>query len=343
MITSIATRTIDVSKPGTVPDEIYSSAEPLILRGLVKEWRLTQIGLSSDAQAVEYLKSHYNGASTLICFGDPSIKGRLFYDHDVKKLNYETRRGRIDEALDFILNSSGDEEPPACYVASNRIDTHFGAEFRESNDVIFPHLAVDPQKPPIASIWIGNRITASCHYDAPDNIACCAVGRRRFTLFPPDQIYNLYPGPLEPTPGGQAISMVDFNNPDYEKYPCFKDAMAVAQCAELEAGDALFIPSMWWHHVEALSPFNLLINYWWNVSPGYMGSPMDALKHAMLNLRDRPENEKQAWRHIFEYYVFGPAKRASEHLPEHALGELGPMNDITSRKLRAYLLSRLNR
>src|SRR5690606_12864655 len=196
---------------------------------------------------------------------------------------------------------------------------------------------------PLTSIWIGNPTLVSAHYDAPNNIAVCIAGHRRFTLFPPDQIANLYPGPLAPTPGGQAISMVDFANPDFEKYPGFKDAIANSQVADLEPGDALFYPSMWWHQVEATKPFNILINYWWNTSPKFMGTPMNVLMHALLSLRDRPEHEKQAWKHVFDYYIFGPAERAGEHLPPAARGELAPIDDLTARQLRAYLINRLNR
>jgi hypothetical protein len=308
MIMGINTQSIDVSKPGHIPDVVYSSTEPLLLRGLVREWELVQSGLRSNLDAIDYLKSHYNGNFSLVCFGDTSIKGRLFYNDDLTRLNYETRRARIDETLDLILQTIDDPEPPAYYIASNHIDTHFLPDFRVGNDIVFNRPDGDTKlKNPLASIWIGSPTTASCHYDAPSNIACCVVGKRRFTLFPPEQIHNLYPGPFEPTPGGQAISMVDFKNPDLEKHPRFKHAMAAAQIVEMNPGDALYLPPMWWHHVEALSPFNVLVNYWWSNSPDYMGTPMNALKHAMLSLRDRPENEKEAWKHVFEYYVFGPA------------------------------------
>ena len=162
-------------------------------------------------------------------------------------------------------------------------------------------------------------------------------------MFPPEQIFNLYPGPLEPTPGGQAISLVDFADPDFEKYPRFREALAAGQVADLEPGDAVFVPSMWWHHVQALTRFNTLINYWWSTTPKFIPTPMNALYHALWTLRDRPEHEKRAWKNVFEYYVFGPAARAGEHLPEPARGLLGPLDDAKARQLRAMLLNSLNR
>ena len=168
---------------------------------------------------------------------------------------------------------------------------------------------------PPPSIWIGNRTIASCHYDAPNNIACCAVGRRRFTLFPPEQIVNLYPGPLEPTPGGQAVSVVDFANPDFEKYPRFREAIAAGAGAEMEPGDAVFIPSMWWHHVEATEAFNVLVNYWWST---HAGVHADADERAATTRSGRCATGRSArsrpGRAVFDYYVFGPGgarRRAS--------------------------------
>jgi hypothetical protein len=169
------------------------------------------------------------------------------------------------------------------------------------------------------------------------------AGRRRFTLFPPDQAANLYPGPLEPTPGGQAVSLVDFRKPDLDRFPRFASAMAAAQVADLEPGDVLVYPALWWHQVEALEPFNVLVNYWWNDAPTFLDTPQTTLLHALLSLRDRPEHEKAGWKALFDYYVFGPAERAGAHLPEAARGPLGRMDETTARRLRAQLLNRMNR
>jgi len=330
-------------REGCQPDsfpvgDLLAAAEPVVLKGMVKDWSLVKAGLRSTEEAMTYLRSFYNGKTVGAYFGGPEIAGRLFYNDDVTDLNVDVRRAPVTEVLDKIHEHLHDDRPPTFYIGSTTIDACLPG-LRKENDVAFGDHGFDP----LASIWIGNRTLVSCHHDAPNNLACCVVGRRRFTVFPPEQIINLYPGPLDPTPGGQAISMVDFANPDFEKYPRFRDAIAAGQVAEVEPGDALFLPSLWWHQVESLSPFNVLINYWWSTSPKFMGTPMNVLHHALLSLRDRPENEKRAWKSIFDYYVFGPSGRAAEHLPEHARGALAPIDDATARQIRAMLLNNLNR
>jgi hypothetical protein len=162
-------------------------------------------------------------------------------------------------------------------------------------------------------------------------------------LFPPDQFANLYVGPLDFTPAGRPVSMVDLRNPDFEMFPRFRETLKTAQVAELEPGDAIFIPSMWWHHVEALDPFNVLVNYWWRDSPRYLGQPQDALNHALLAIRDLPEDEKQLWRQMFDYYVFGDPAAVAAHIPPKARGILAPLDAEQAGKLRANLLRSLSR
>ena len=266
------------------------------------------------------------------------IAGRLFYNDEFTELNFVSQRTQLDDVLAKIHAHLNDERPPTMYVGSTIIDSCLPG-FRKDNDVGFAAHGIDP--PP--SIWIGNRTIASCHFDAPNNIACCVVGKRRFTLFPPEQIFNLYPGPLEPTPGGQAISLVDFENPDLEKFPRFREA--------LEAGTRC--RGRTWRrrihsqHVVASRPGPERVQYAGELlvehGPVVIPTPMNTLYHAIWSLRDRPENEKRAWKHVFDYYVFGRAALAGEHFPEAARGVLGPIDETRARHIRAMLINKLNR
>jgi hypothetical protein len=164
------------------------------------------------------------------------------------------------------------------------------------------------------------------------------VGQRRFTLFPPDQFRNLYLGPIDNTPAGRAVSMVDLAAPDLATYPRFADAMASALVADLEPGDALYIPSLWYHHVEASAPFNVLINYWWRDTPRFLGQPQNALNHAILAIRDLPPAQRDIWRAMFEHYVFSGGTDAAAHIPPPAQGVLAPFDAQSAGRMHAFLL-----
>lgn len=339
MLDAVAMQILEDLEPGALPLEaLVTAGEPVVLRGIARDWALVQAGLHSTQQAMAYLQGFEAGVPVPYSFGGPEIDGRPFYTADFTQLNVEVRRGLLTQVLDEIAATLDAPRPPTYYVASLLIDRALPG-FAQYNDAGLAEQGIDAP----ASIWIGNRVTASCHFDTPDNLACCAVGRRRFTLFPPEQIDNLYPGPLDPTPGGQVVSVVDFDRPDFTRHPRFRDALASARTAVLEPGDAIFIPSMWWHHVRSLEPFNVLVNYWWRSSPSFLPSPLPALQHAMWALRDLPAREKQAWAAIFDYYVFGPGERAGQHLPDAARGELAPFDETQARRTRAQLLARLNR
>ncbi|MDV6332673.1 cupin-like domain-containing protein [Asticcacaulis sp. 201] len=328
--------------PDQIPyDDLMAAQAPVILKGVARDWPLVQAGLVSAQAAMDYLKGFYQGRPVTLFVAEPEVGGRFFYNDEVTGLNFQGGQSDLRDALDQISTHLDNPNPPSFYIGSTDLDL-FLPGLRLHDELVLNH-PMFAANPPLASIWIGNRTTATAHYDMSHNLAVCVAGRRRFTLFPPDQVHNLYPGPLEPTPGGQVLSMVDFNAPDFDRYPRFRNAQAAGQVAELEPGDVLFYPALWWHHVEALDPFNILINYWWNTSPAFMDTPQTTLLHAMLSLRDRPAPEKAAWRELFDYYVFGPAETAGAHLPEVARGNLGPMDDMKARRLRAMLLKRLNR
>jgi Cupin-like domain len=329
-------RTVEGARADALPEAVLASSEPLLLRGLVADWPLVGAARQSAEAADRYLRAFYRDATVGAFFGPPEIEGRIFYNDDMSGFNYQAAKVKLDVVLDGIQRHLSDPRPPAFYVGSTTVDTCLPG-FRDENDIDLGELR------PLASIWLGNQTRVAAHYDVPDNIACCAAGHRRFILFPPSELENLYVGPLDFTPAGQPISLVDFRRPDFERFPRFRQALANARLAELEPGDALFIPSMWWHYAEALDGFNVLVNYWWRRTPEFMGQPVNVLNHALLSLRDLPAAQRKAWQDIFRFYVFEFDERSVAHIPEARRGILSSLDDTTSRKIRAQLLSKLNR
>ncbi len=327
---------ITLAPGATLNHAQLTSTQPYVIRALGAAWPLVQAARASSQDASAYLRRFYQGAPVTAWVGGPEIDGRFFYNEDLTGFNYAPRRARLEQVLDELLACAGMERAPAIYVGSTMIDASLpGLRAENALDL--------GARDPLASIWIGNRTRVCAHYDLPDNIACVAAGRRRFTLFPPDQIGNLYMGPLDFNPAGQAISMVDLARPDLQRYPRFAQAQAQALVAELDAGDAIFIPSMWFHDVAALTPFNILVNYWWRQSPAWMDTPQNTLMHALLSMRELPPEQRRIWKGLFEHYVFGSDGSEADHLAPAARRILAPLDADAARSLRAFLLNRLNR
>ncbi|WP_062357230.1 cupin-like domain-containing protein [Pseudoxanthomonas mexicana] len=315
-----------------------ASSGPVVLRGLVAHWPMVAAARESVQAAVAYLQGfeRREAPPVVATVAAPETGGRVFYNGDLSGFNFRQERIPLRAVLDTLLKYAEHPSPPMIYVASTTIETWLPG-FHDANG-----LALEGRDP-LASIWIGNRTRIAAHQDVPDNIACVVAGRRRVTLFPPDQLRNLYIGPLDFTPAGQAVSLVDFSAPDLERFPRFAEAMRHAQVAELEPGDAVLIPSMWWHHMEGLEPFNVLVNYWWRDAPDWMDTPMNVLMYALMTLRDLPPHERETWRDVFRHYVFEAGADTAAHIPEQARRVLSPLDEGRARDLRARLLKRINR
>ena len=319
-------------------DTIKPRDRPAVLRGLVRAWPATQAGLESAHSLAAYLKTFYSGHAAPMFEGPAAIEGRFFYNDTLDGFNFESKRALLSDVLERLCQELGNESAPALYSGSVSLPIYLPG-FSDANHVRSLVTAESVRE----SIWIGNRTRVAAHFDHIENLACVVGGRRRFTMFPPDQIRNLYVGPLDLTPAGQPITLVDIRNPDLERFPRYAEAAKVAEVAELAPGDAVYIPALWWHNVEALEDFNVLVNYWWRDVPDYFDSPSNALLHCLLTIKGLPPSQRSGWKALFDYLIFQSDGAALEHLPPHARGLFGDLTPAKAERIRAILLKNLNR
>ena len=315
-------------------NEIETRHEPAILRGLVADWPAVQAGRQSTGALVDYLSTRDNRATVRAFVGEPSIRGRYFYSPAVDGFNFAAGETTLTSLLQTLLHPV--ESKRSIYMGSTGT-SHMLPRFASEN----PMPLLDPKQAE-PRIWIGNDSRVAPHYDESDNIACVVGGRRRFILFPTEQVANLYVGPLDRTIAGQPISMVDLAAPDYERFPNFREAERHALVADLEPGDAIYIPTLWWHAVQATGDVNVLVNYWWTDHPLDAGSPMHALGHGLLTISHLPEHKRQAWRTLFDHYVFKANGEPAEHIPEHARGIIGRSTPELRRMIKQFLMRALS-
>ena len=319
----------------TFAAEIATGYTPVVLRGLAAEWPAVRAARTSDRAIADHIVTFDRGRSAEVMVAHHSEGGRFFYNDDVSGFNFERSKAPIRTLVAQLLALQGEPAAPAIYAGAAAAEDHLPG-WTAANRL--PLSTPDA----VPRVWIGNASRVSTHYDVSSNVAVVVAGRRRFCLFPPSQGENLYVGPLDVTLAGQPVSLVDLEAPDLARYPRFAEARRHMQVTVLEPGDAIFIPSLWWHDVKALGTFNVLVNYWWG-QPG-AASPFPALIHAILAIRDLPAGERDAVRGWFDQYVFGDsAGTAAAHLPPAARGVLGPASPARDAAIRGYLARAIDR
>jgi len=312
-------------------DEVVERCQPVVLRGLVRNWPVVEGGAHSSVALKDHLSRFAKDGAIEVFFGEPAIAGKYFYSDDLKGFNFERRRMRFADALETMISTAGEPKAPSMYVGSVPTEDFLpGFAAQNSMPLLGPGIG--------GRIWLGHASNVSCHYDAFENLACVIAGSRRFTLYPPELISKLYVGPVDHTMAGQPVSLAASMAPDAGAFPLFQEIQHEAMVAELAPGDALFLPKLWWHKVESTAPFNGLINYWWDAFSAGPDAPYTSLLLSLITIAERPYEERQAWKAFFDHYVFRSGGHPLAHLPVEQHGLLGPLQPDNYKKLRARIM-----
>jgi hypothetical protein len=307
-------------------DLAVRASRPLVLKGLFEHWPALAAGRHSPLALNQYFKSMDRGIPATVMEAPASTQGRFGYSADLREFTFSKYQRGISETLDRIERQADRPNAPIIAIQMLPLDTHLPA-FMQQNP-----MALLPQVGP--KLWLGGRVRTQIHHDRDHNLACVIAGRRRFVLFPPEQVANLYIGPIDNPP---PLSIVDLEAPDFPRFPRFAKALAAAQRAELAPGDALLMPRHWWHHVTSLDSYNAMVNYWWGTQPQGLENPYDCFLTALLAMKDLPAAERAYWQAMFTAYVFRSGSDALEHIPPDLQGVLG----TTGSTIRAALKQKL--
>ncbi len=317
-------------EPARFQREIVQGCRPVVIRGLVADWPIVKAGRESSRAIRDYLAAFDAGERVEMFIGDPAIRGKYYYNPGLQGFNFERRMMKLMEAVDCTLQALEQPGAPSVYVGSVTA-SHCLPGFAAGNPMPLVPSGVGPR------IWLGTAANISSHYDTFDNLACVIAGRRRFTLYAPELIGRLYIGPIDNTMSGPPVSLAASAPPGGD-FPLFEEIRDQALRVELEAGDALYLPKLWWHQVESTAPFNGLVNYWWDACSAGPDAPYTSLLLAMITIAERPPAERQAWKAFFDHYVFRTTGHPLAHLPQEQHGLLGPLKPDNYSKIRARIM-----
>lgn len=320
--------------------ELVPAYEPVVMRGLAAGWPLVAAGRAGLEPCLQYLMGFDGGQPVDAVLAKPAPTRAFSYAEGLAGFNFMRDKRPYAALFEQLWRYSHFPEPPAL-AAQSALVAEALPGLERANPLPLLDAAILPR------IWIGNRATVPAHFDDSHNIAVVAAGQRRFTLLRPACAPLLYLGPPDHAPTPAPMSVVpDLHTADRARFPLLSEALAQAVVAELAPGDAIYIPPLWFHQVEAQAPhLNILMNYWWRpvAAPGRPDDlHLAALRLAMLALRHLPDAEREGWRALFGHYVFGARGEGLAHIPSDQRHLFGDLDAAADAAVREDVARRLN-
>ncbi|XP_022915704.1 hypoxia-inducible factor 1-alpha inhibitor-like isoform X2 [Onthophagus taurus] len=257
----------DCDDPRT--DELISQQKPVVILN-------SNLAASAQKWNLEYLETHMGDADYTV-YLSRNHKFKYFDEKKVQKLNGDIGKGidfmqptkKVDMKLsEFIRRlkewKRGDDRLYLQQGLNNTVGPEIVRDFVNFNWEFCNGKQSKHNWGPLTYnlllIGMEGNVTP-CHYDEQQNLFAQIYGYKRCILFPPSEFECLYPYPVHHPHDRQ--SMVDFDKPDYSKFPKFKDAKAYESV--LGPGEVLYIPVYWWHHIESImrGGHTITVNFWY--------------------------------------------------------------------------------
>jgi len=314
---------------------------PVVLKGCLERWPIvTQLYEAADPEAqLAVLERAVGRARLHYTTLPPTEHGHLGYRPDGAGANFtfNTTKKKVDfsEFSQVIRSVLRDPGRGAVYMQSAPLD-RFPALQTQVPDLPYLQKGLAGYR----QLWIGSGgHVVNLHFDPTHNLIAMLAGQKRVTLLPPDNMANMYPAPLDCRIGDTIGSLVRLLEPDPDKYPRAEAELAKAQVAELSPGDVLYLPPLWWHHVESFG-LNVMINKW---VPPISGTDFGDLTanviDGILTYRPLPASLRLQYRELYRGVVFGqPPARLAAPDPRGAAADEGRVDAAMMAAANHHLL-----
>ena len=287
-------------------------AGPAVLTGCLDAWPLYRAlrGLPTPEAKLAHLSArvgHREVTYSVAAAND----GQFGLDADLERPNFALDAVgpvRFDAAAQALARGDGDR---VVYLQAKAVAAQFPELLPELGPLDYlDRLDVFNEgrrtfTRPYWVLWIGSGgQVVNLHYDPGFNFICLLEGRKRVVLFPPSALADLYHGAYDRGLASVPMSLVRLLEPDHARFPRLRAALAEAVTADLSPGEVLYVPPLWWHHVESYG-VNIMANAW--VDEVHWESVVGFIEHAVAVFAGAREPARRRAAEACRARIFGAA------------------------------------